>query len=48
MSGPPRLRREDKAMPEERARGMPAGGFSGRLATVGADGWPYVVPPPSF
>ncbi len=44
MSGPPQLRRTDKAVPDERAREMLAGGFSGRLGTVGADGWPYVVP----
>ncbi len=44
MSGPPQVRRVDKLMPEERARQMLAGGFCGRLATVGADGWPYAVP----
>ena len=40
MSGPPRLRRTDKAMSDERARGMLETGFSGRLGTVRDDGWP--------
>ncbi len=44
MSGPPPLRRTDKAVSEERARETLVGGFSGRLGTVGVDGWPYVVP----
>lgn len=44
MSGPPALRRADKAMSEERTRDILLGGFSGRLGTVGSDGWPYVVP----
>jgi uncharacterized protein len=44
MSGPPRMRRVDKLMTDDRARETLAGGFCGRLATVGADGWPYVVP----
>jgi uncharacterized protein len=44
MSGPPPLRRADKAMSDERARSMLETGFSGRLGTVGEDGWPYVVP----
>ena len=43
MSGPP-LRRADRAVSPGRAREILAGGFSGRLATVGGDGWPYVVP----
>ena len=43
MSGPP-LRRTDRAVSAERAQEVLVGGFSGRLATVGADGWPYVVP----
>ena len=43
MSGPP-LRRTDRAVPAERAQEMLLGGFSGRLGTVGVDGWPYVVP----
>ncbi len=31
-------------MSDERVQELLARGFSGRLATVGADGWPYVVP----
>jgi hypothetical protein len=44
MSAPPQVRRADKVMPEERVRELLADGYAGRLATVGADGWPYVVP----
>jgi uncharacterized protein len=44
MSAPPPVRRADKAMSDERAREMLAQGYAGRLATVGADGWPYCVP----
>jgi uncharacterized protein len=38
------IRRADKAMPTAAAVAMLAGGLSGRLATVGPDGWPYIVP----
>src|SRR5215813_8706286 len=38
------VRRGDKLMSEERALAMLVAGYAGRLATVGADGWPYVVP----
>jgi nitroimidazol reductase NimA-like FMN-containing flavoprotein (pyridoxamine 5'-phosphate oxidase superfamily) len=44
MSAPPQVRRKDKLMSEERALAFLADGFCGRLATVGADGWPYCVP----
>jgi uncharacterized protein len=44
MSNPPSVRRGDKLMPDERAREMLADGYSGRLGTVGEDGYPYVVP----
>jgi uncharacterized protein len=44
VSGPPQVRRLDKLMTEDRARQTLAGGFCGRLGTVGPDGWPYVVP----
>jgi uncharacterized protein len=44
MSQAPRMRRTDRTMDDARAREMLAGGFCGRLGTVGADGWPYVVP----
>lgn len=39
-----KVRRVDKEMSEAAAAGMLAGGFSGRLATVGPDGWPYITP----
>jgi nitroimidazol reductase NimA-like FMN-containing flavoprotein (pyridoxamine 5'-phosphate oxidase superfamily) len=38
------MRRADLAMTEERARAFLRQGYSGRLATVGPDQWPYVVP----
>ncbi len=44
MSGPPAIRRADKLMPDERARELLERGYCGRLATVGADGYPYCVP----
>jgi nitroimidazol reductase NimA-like FMN-containing flavoprotein (pyridoxamine 5'-phosphate oxidase superfamily) len=45
MSAPPNsIRRADLAMNEERARLVLSQGYAGRIATVGADGWPYVVP----
>jgi len=44
MSGPPPIRRTDKAMDDARARALLAAGYAGRLATVGKDGWPYCVP----
>jgi uncharacterized protein len=40
----PQLRRADRMMPEDRARQFLARGFSGRLATIGEDGYPYCVP----
>jgi nitroimidazol reductase NimA-like FMN-containing flavoprotein (pyridoxamine 5'-phosphate oxidase superfamily) len=40
----PQLRRADRMMSEQRAREMLAGGFSGRIATVGQDGYPYCIP----
>ena len=40
----PQLRRADRAMSEQRAYEMLERGFSGQLATVGADGYPYCVP----
>jgi uncharacterized protein len=43
MSAPP-LRRADLTMPDERAREMLARGYSGRLATVSEDGFPYCIP----
>ena len=44
MSDAPQVRRTDKLMSDERVRDMVARGYSGRLATVGRDGWPYIVP----
>jgi nitroimidazol reductase NimA-like FMN-containing flavoprotein (pyridoxamine 5'-phosphate oxidase superfamily) len=44
MSGAPPVRRADKLMAEAAVRELLARGYSGRLGTVGPDGWPYVVP----
>jgi uncharacterized protein len=44
MSGLPEVRRADKLMLDEEARAFLEGGYCGRMATVGPDGWPYVVP----
>ena len=44
MSSAPQVRRTDKLMSDERVREVVSRGFSGRLATVGPDGWPYIVP----
>ena len=44
MSDAPQLRRTDKLMPEARAREILLRAYSGRLATVGSDGWPYIIP----
>lgn len=44
MSEAPPIRRSDKLMPEARVAELLASGYCGRLATVGADGWPYVCP----
>src|SRR5205814_9995596 len=38
------LRRADRMMSEQRAYEMLAHGFSGQLATVGEDGYPYCIP----
>jgi uncharacterized protein len=43
MSAPP-LRRIDKLMSEEHTLELLAHGYCGRVASVGADGWPYCVP----
>jgi uncharacterized protein len=40
----PQLRRADRMMSEPRAREMLEHGFSGQLATLGADGYPYCIP----
>ncbi len=44
MSEAPYLRRTDKLMSPARLAEFLAGGYCGRLATVGADGWPYICP----
>ena len=44
MSRLPRLRRTDKAMTPEAALALLQRGFCGRLATIGADGYPYCIP----
>jgi len=44
MSVAPQVRRADKLMTADRTRATLAGGFCGRLATTGADGYPYCVP----
>jgi len=43
MSAPP-VRRKDKLMSDEQALEFLARGWCGRIASVGADGWPYCVP----
>jgi nitroimidazol reductase NimA-like FMN-containing flavoprotein (pyridoxamine 5'-phosphate oxidase superfamily) len=40
----PQLRRADRAMPEHRAYAILERGFSGQLATIGADSYPYCIP----
>ena len=44
MSVAPTVRRADKLMSDEGTRALVESGYCGRLATVGEDGWPYVVP----
>jgi nitroimidazol reductase NimA-like FMN-containing flavoprotein (pyridoxamine 5'-phosphate oxidase superfamily) len=44
VSDAPRVRRADKLMPDDAARALLQQGHTVRIATVGADGWPYVVP----
>jgi uncharacterized protein len=40
----PQIRRAERAMSDERILEMLAQGYCGRLATVGADGYPYCIP----
>jgi len=44
MSSAPQVRRTDKLMSEVAVREMLSRAYSGRLATLGPDGWPYIVP----
>ena len=41
MSGPSDIRRQDLVLDGDGIERTLAGGFCGRLATVGVDGWPY-------
>jgi nitroimidazol reductase NimA-like FMN-containing flavoprotein (pyridoxamine 5'-phosphate oxidase superfamily) len=41
---PPQVRRTDRVMSQDKALAALARGHHGRLATVGADGYPYCVP----
>ena len=38
------LRRQDRMLTEPEARELITRAYCGRVATVGSDGWPYVVP----
>ena len=40
----PQVRRQDRVLPEPEARELIARAYCGRIATTGADGWPYIVP----
>jgi hypothetical protein len=40
----PQLRRQDRLLQEAESRALITAAYSGRLGSVGADGWPYVVP----
>lgn len=46
MSNPPQVRRTDRLMSEQAVREMITKAYSVRLATIGEDGWPYIVPLP--
>ena len=43
-SPPPQVRRTDRMMSDSAAQAVLERGYSGRLATIGADGYPYCVP----
>jgi nitroimidazol reductase NimA-like FMN-containing flavoprotein (pyridoxamine 5'-phosphate oxidase superfamily) len=40
----PQVRRQDRILADAEARELIARAYCGRVGTVGADGWPYVVP----
>jgi Predicted flavin-nucleotide-binding protein len=40
----PQIRRQDRLLPEAEARELITRAYCGRVATVDAGGWPYVVP----
>jgi uncharacterized protein len=44
MSGAPEVRRTDRLLSEQDTLALVEQGFSGVLATVGSDGYPYAVP----
>ena len=44
MSTPGNVRRQDRVMPPERVEALITRGRVGRLATLGADGFPYCLP----
>jgi hypothetical protein len=44
MSSPPKVRRADKLMSEEKLGELLAASYCGRLGTVGPDGSPYICP----
>ncbi len=44
VTAPREVRRTDKLMDEGAVASTLTHAYSGHLATVGADGWPYVVP----
>ena len=44
MSSPPKVRRADKLMPDEKLGQLLEMSYCGRLATVGPDGSPYICP----
>ena len=40
----PQLRRRDRLLGDAEARALLVRGYCGRIATIGGDGWPYIVP----
>jgi len=44
MSDLPTLKRTDKLMSDEATQALLSHSYAGRLGTVGANGWPYIVP----
>jgi nitroimidazol reductase NimA-like FMN-containing flavoprotein (pyridoxamine 5'-phosphate oxidase superfamily) len=40
----PQLRRQDRLLGDAETRELLARGYCGRVGTIGADGWPYIVP----
>ena len=44
MCDAPQLRRTDRLLSDGQVRDTLSRAYSGRLATVDPDGWPYIVP----